>query len=268
MSAAAALVCLVAACCVSAAAAAAVAISPAKSLRQEQSLVRSIAFEQKLLVCNAYPSKSGMSVVKNDHDNLAGGKDTIPFRECRYLPSQLQKQDRLDFSLEEVVDHGTFDVGDLPSSDAVLLLVVEKKASSPMLAFQSYAFPLTSGRKEAQIAVINAVSDLDSTVPKLKMNDHIDTKEAQTVAKRVEQLSFNRVYSVEEGSYDASVADSANMVLSLAGSQNYVLLRTGGNGYNSSLLLFPNTDSQAKATGLAWLKETIQASFMRLFGKK
>jgi len=234
----------------------------------EDSLVEPIRFNQQLLVCNAYPSKSPIAVTGNAHENLAEGNDAIPFRECRYLKGNVEKRDQLDFALQDLEMHGTFEVGDLPSSDAILLLVIEKRPNSPMVSFQSFAFASSSERKEAQIAVINALEG-SSAVPKLTMEDHIEAKEQQTVSKRVEQLSFNRVYSVEEGNYDASVSEGAKQMLKLAKGNNYVVLRTGGNGFDESLLVFPKevpAQSPPKSL-LAWMKDLAHTEFARVFGK-
>merc|ERR1719436_459023 len=76
-----------------------------------------------------------------------------------------------------------------------------------MISFQSFAFPKSAGRREAQLAVIDAFSG-NASMPRLKMEDHVSGKEIKMVAKRTEQLNFNRVYSVEAGEYDASIADS------------------------------------------------------------
>lgn len=185
----------------------------------------------------------------------------MPFKQCRYLQGQVMKNDQLDFGLRDVDLHGTFEVSDLPASDAVLLLVVQRREGSPTMAFQSFAFPAAAGHKEAQIAVINTFAG-NATSPKLKIEDHISNGESQTVSKRVEQLIFNRVYSVNEGDYEASVTDfhrsndtqtntvlenSTKTVLTLARSTNYVVLRTGGEGFEESLVVFPNAVQQPSA---------------------
>ncbi|CAK0905905.1 unnamed protein product [Prorocentrum cordatum] len=77
-------------------------------------------------------------------------------------------------------------------------------------------------------------------------------KEEQTVSK-IEQLNFDRVYSVEEGEYDASVAERRGAegpprrgvarLLKLQKNQNYVVLRTGDDRgqFPESLVVFPQT---------------------------
>jgi len=238
-------------------------------------LVEPIRFNQRLLVCNAYPSKNSISVEKNGHETLAAGDKSIPFRGCQYIPGQLQKSDQLSVAIEDVEMHSTFEVADLPASDAILLLVVEKRAKSPMIAFQSFAFPSGSSRQEATIAVIDAVPGHSSA--KLQMADHIEPSEEheekeQKLPKRTEELVFNRVYSVEEGSYDASVSESKQAkVVTLSSSNNYVLLRTGGAGFDEELVVFPSEAPVAKKSSFAimtWLKAFGQKYVAHLFGKK
>jgi len=205
--------------------------------------------------------------MKNGKDVLAGvDKAEIGYQQCRYIEAQVQKHDRLDFGLRDVEVEGSFQVGDLPATDAVLLLVLEKHASSSTISFQSFAFPKSASHKEAQLAVINAFSG-NSSVPHLKMEDHVSGKEIKTVAKRIEQLSFSRVYSVEAGEYDASIMDTAReggptaerelemrtkRLVNMAQSRNYVLLRTGGGDFQESLVVFPEPDFRSRAQGRAF----------------
>jgi len=231
-----------------------------ESLRpSEEGLVQPFRFDQRLIVCNAYPSASPVLIRKNGHEMLADAKNALSFRACRYIRSRVQPHDKLDMMLRDVEIHGTFEVGTLPASDAVLLLVLEKRDSStPLVSFQSLAFPATDGKKDAQLAVIDAFRG-NATVPHLRMEDHMTGKEEKTVSKRVEQLSFNRVYPIEEGTYDASIAGhSAKKLLKLARSQNYILLRTGEDGhFEESLVLYPEqgpqqSGSRPLASAEAW----------------
>merc|ERR1719382_114201 len=197
------------------------------------------------------------------------GHRPIRFRECRYAPERVQSRDKLDLVVQDADIHGTFEVGELPMTDAILLVVLEKRKESPLVSFQSFAFPVSTDNTDAQLAVIDAFRG-NSSAPRLRMEDHITGKEEQTVSKRIEQLSFNRVYSVEAGTYDASVTDrhrgadsaaeeqlerSTKKVLTLAKNQNYVVLRTGDAGhFAESLMVFPE-DLQSCGRGPAsmWL---------------
>lgn len=198
-----------------------------------------------------------MEVRKNDHENLVDEAHGIPFRECRYVASRLQPHDKMDLAVKNLNIHGTFEVEDLPSSDAVLLLVLERHTGSSLVSFQSFAFPASRNNKEAQLAVIDAfkASGTGSVTVKarLKMEDHIKAKEKQTVSRRVEQLSFNRVYAIEEGTYDASVGDAERHVLKLEKNQNYVVLRTGDAelGAAQSLVVFPDAELKNLGRGMA-----------------
>jgi hypothetical protein len=216
-------------------------------------LVKAFKFDQKLLVCNAYPSKGRMTVRKNTKVLLADEKHAVPFRECRSFSDRVQPGDVLNLALGEEA-HGSFEVGSLPSADVVLLLVLEKRPDSTIVNFQSFAFPPNTGHgKDAQIAVIDAFTGNSST-PRLKMEDHIAGKEAQTVSKRIEQLAFDRVYAIEPGTYDVSILDhtgdtemdtdveqKSRQVVALANNQNYVILRTGdAQAFPASLMAFPD----------------------------
>merc|ERR1719161_2897583 len=112
-------------------------------------------------------------------------------------------KDKLDFVLAETGIEGTFEVGDLPQTDSVLLLVLQKRdEKSPLMAFQSFAFPSNSGSQEAHVAVI------DATAGTSKAHLQIADRPKQGDVKRAEELSFNRVYALEQGAYDVSVLDS------------------------------------------------------------
>lgn len=234
-----------------------------------------VRFKQQLLMCNAYPNDSPITVTRNGRETLAGGNHSLRFQECRYLPGQVQKHDQLDIAVTKLDISSTFEVGELPSNDAVLLLVIGPRPSSSMVGFQSFAFPMARQKQDAQVAVIDAVARQEQGLETshLRMEDHITGKEKQTVSKRVEELNFNRIYSIEEGSYDASITNpsfsrgnssqvsfeqsrSMRKTLRLSGKTNYVVLRTGGGRFQESLVVFPPMSpvvrSGARQWSLAW----------------
>lgn len=238
-------------------------------------LVAPLRVDQKLLVCNAYPSDSPITALLNGQDLLGGGgaKGAIAFKECRYVQSAVQRQDRLDFDLGDAEVQGTFEVGDLPSGDAVLLLVLEKRADSPMLRFQSFAFPSATNRPEAQVAVINTFG----SAPRLQMQDHMVAApaEGKPAQRRSEELNFNRVYSIEQGSYETSILEAAGnatkpapRVVNLAKGTNYVLLRTQSGDAGESLLVFPETPLSAPAAPSSSMGAWFSAVVHKLFGAK
>mmetsp|Transcript_89185 Transcript_89185/g.177309 ORF Transcript_89185/g.177309 Transcript_89185/m.177309 type:complete len:274 (-) Transcript_89185:49-870(-) len=224
----------------------AIVSEPAKGLRAalhpaDDSMVKPIKFDQQFIVCNAYPSHSLVTLTRNGGEALASGQNALRFRECRRFDTPIQAHDKLDLTLSGIEIHGTFEVGALPASDAVLLLVLQRRDHSKLLSFQSFAFPTGAETKEAQLAVVDAYKGNHSSRAHLKVEDHVNNKEAHEVSKRVEELNFNHVYSVEEGAYDASVSDQkAKKLLNLVKSQDYVVLRTGEDGnFPESLVVFP-----------------------------
>eukprot|EP00929_Paragymnodinium_shiwhaense_P111805 TRINITY_DN80089_c0_g1_i1.p1 TRINITY_DN80089_c0_g1~~TRINITY_DN80089_c0_g1_i1.p1 ORF type:complete len:303 (-),score=86.00 TRINITY_DN80089_c0_g1_i1:138-1046(-) len=245
-------------------------------------VIQPMEFDQRLLICNAYPSDSQLIVTKNGYEVLADAEHKLTYGQCRYIASAVAAQDKLDFSLPDREVHGSFEVGKLPASDAVLLLVLEKKSSdSPVVSFKSFAFPTErEAGDEAQLAVIDAFRGNTSTAH-LKMEDHINGKPKATVSKRVEQLSFDRVYAVEEGVYDASVLDRLTTdaaaqataglkhTVKLVKGQNYVMLRTGDDkaGKPQALFVYPEADFQSAAgvqrlSGLALLLAAAAATLV------
>lgn len=206
------------------------------------SLVKPLKFNQRLLLCNAYSSKSAVSVSKNGQSVLEGG---LGFQKCEYAPTSVLAKDKLDFVLADAGIEGTFEVGDLPQTDSVLLLVLQKRdARSPLMAFQSFAFPLNSGRDEAHVAVIDASSE--GVKAHLKISDRPIQPGDKSLT---EELSFNRIYALSQGRYDVSVLAKGKQEkpeeIQLLGRQDYVLLRTGGEEMGAkTLVAFPHDEIQ------------------------
>jgi len=202
------------------------------------SLVKPLKFNQPLLLCNAYPSKSAVQVQGNGKPLL----DSLAFQQCRYTDTNVLPKDKIDFMLTDAGIEGTFEVGELPQTDSVLLLVLQKRDNhSPLMAFQSFAFPSNSASAEAHVAVIDAAASDH------KSHLQIADKPAQGDVRRVEELSFNRVYALEQGSYDVSVldagVDSPKQMVQLLGQRDYVLMRTAGDDLGAkSLVAFPHDE--------------------------
>jgi len=229
-----------------------------------------LSFDQQLLVCNAYPGNFPVTMKHNGKEAPAAERD-INFKQCRHMSSRVHSKDKLDFVFTNSGIQGSFEIGELPDSDAMLLLVIERRdATSPLVAFQSFAFPSHSEGKNAQMAVIDAYKG-NSSSPHLRMEDHINSKERKTISKRVEELNFNRIYAIEEGTYDASINDhlfsngeadratkEAKTTFRLAKKQNYVILRTGDSQFHQSLFVYPEAEkSLSSKMGLS-----LAAAFM------
>jgi len=234
----------------------------------DDGMVEPFKFDQQLIVCNAYPSHSPVTLTRNGAEALASGKAALRFRECRHFNSQLQPHDKLDLMLSGIEIHGTFEIGALPASDAVLLLVLQKRDHSKLLSFQSFAFPAGAETEEAQLAVIDAYKQNHSSMAYLRVEDHITNKENHAVSKRMEELNFNRVYSLDQGVYDASISgQKAKKLLSLVKNQSYVVLRTGEEGnFPEALVVYPEVMRSGgfnrRCTALTMLFVACLAAFM------
>jgi len=222
-------------------------------------VLQPIEFKQNLLVCNAYHSKSPMQVRQNGQ-HIQGQTRGIPFEQCREISTHIRPKDKIDVVFGKSVQ-GSFEIGDLPAADSVLLLVVEKRDThSTLLAFQSFAFPVQADGDTANIAVVDTVRE-NSNLPSLRMEDHLIGKgQSKLLSKRIEQLRFNRVYNVEQGMYDASilehddvtggsgrgrqVAKGSTRTLNLRKNRNYVIFRVSdGKHVRQSLAVYPDLQS-------------------------
>lgn len=205
------------------------------------SLVKPLKFNQPLLLCNAYESKSVVASSRNGQTIVPN----LPFQTCKYADANVLAKDKIDFVMADAGIEGTFEVGDLPQTDSVLLLVLQRRdAKSPLMAFQSFAFPVNGNKDQAHVAVIDATAD------GRKAHLQIGDRPLQGDVHRVEELSFNRVYALEQGAYDISVLEqgqqtSGNQEVELLGAKDYVLMRTSaGDAGTSALVAFPNDPVQ------------------------
>merc|ERR1719321_2091039 len=198
-------------------------------------VVKALHFDRRFLVCNAYPSDSPAKVSKNGA--ALEGASTLGFKQCQYVESNILPKDKVDFEIESAGIQGTFEVSDLPDTDSVLLLVVQKRdAHSSLMSFQSFAFPMNPNSEEAHIAVIDASTNLPSE--HLKITDSPkDPKKGEVQ----EELMFNRIYALDSGVYQVSLG-GLKQGLMLESKKDYVLLRTGDSPDRQALVAFPHSD--------------------------
>lgn len=204
-------------------------------------LVKPLKFNQPLLLCNAYESQSSVAASRNGQTIVP----SLPFQTCKYADVSVLAKDKIDFVMSDAGIEGTFEVGELPQTNSVLLLVLQKRDSkSPLMAFQSFAFPVNSNKDQAHVAVIDATAD------GRKAHLQIGDQPLQGDVHRVEELSFNRVYALEQGNYNVSVLEqgqqaSGNQEVELMGQKDYVLLRTSAmEPGKSTLVAFPRDQVQ------------------------
>lgn len=198
--------------------------------------MKPFSLDQRLVICNAYPNSSPIVAKVDGQEPFADSP--VGYRECRYVGDKgtVKAGDRLSLTLRDADLHGTFEVGALPPTDAELLLVPYKRKGSPMIHFQSFAFPTRADGKDAQLALLDAFAD-PSASPRLHLSDH-----AMDAAKRrTEELAFDRVYSVDSGVYETSVDGTEPKVVNLLKDQNYVFIRVGDGESSEGMMVFPES---------------------------
>merc|ERR1719178_490569 len=110
----------------------------------------------------------------------------MAYKTCREFEPQLHAGDRIDFRFQEA-SAGTFVVGDLPNTDAVLMLVIYRhNTKTTAVAFESHVF---ANLLNAQIAVLDTYKG--SQKASLKIQDSADTK-----SSRSEELRYDSVVAV------------------------------------------------------------------------
>jgi len=216
-----------------------------KGLLAAKGVVKPLKFDRRLLICNAYPSEYATKITKNSA--ALAGAPSLNFKDCQYGSSEVLPKDKIDFELSESGIQGTFEVGELPDSDSVLLLVVQKRdAHSSLMSFQSFAFPINPKSTEAHIAVIDGSTNL----PKANLKIADKPKDAKHKS-REEELIFNRIYALEPGNYDVSVGNTGGVEsLALDSKKDYVLLRTGDAADHQALVAFPHDQPRSGANAL------------------
>lgn len=203
--------------------------------------VKSLAFRQKLRVCNAYPSTSGMMLMKNKEDLTAGS--AMAYKECREFTPELDAGDRLDFKVDET-SAGSFKVNELPSHDAVLLLVIERHDTlSTSVSFESHVF---ASLQNAQLAIIDTYKGAATSTPAIR-----DAEGSKAATERSEKLRYDSVVAVNPGLYEVVLEGQnaevkARSALVALNHESYVVLRTGveaqrGDSFPQEIVVYPRS---------------------------
>lgn len=214
------------------------------------SFVRRVEFEHHLRICNAYPLTEAVEVSVDGKKRLTGDAP-LAYKACRDFTAPLDAGDKLDFKVGETTT-GTFSISSLPSSDAVLLLVVHRHdASSTSVAFDSHVF---TNLGSAQVAVIDTYKGNIVATPR------IQEKAGAKSGNRSEELRYNSVIAVNSGAYNV-VLDDQNGTAKAAGElvalnkESYVLMRTGvqappgQQSFPEELVVFPHSSPELLHSG-------------------
>jgi hypothetical protein len=208
-----------------------------------RSFVKSLSFRHSVRICNAYPSEATMKVIKaasiREADDLTEG-GPLAYKECRDVMADLKEDDRLDFKVGSS-SAGSFKVNELPSHDAVLLLVVHRHDTlSTAVSFESHVF---ASLQNAQVAVLDTYKGMAVGMPRIR-----DAK-GESATMRSEELRYDSVVAVNPGLYEVVLTNDksetiAKSALVAVKHESYVILRTGveaqqGQSYPQDLVVYP-----------------------------
>lgn len=202
--------------------------------------------KHRLRVCNAYPYMTALNVFIGRSTGLH--RITTPamaYKTCREFEEKIEAGDKIDFRFQEA-SAGTFVVGDLPNTDAVLMLVVYRHNSkSTAVAFESHVF---ANLMNAQIAVLDTYKSKDSKSKEFKSEIKIQDLEDATTS-RSESLPLNSVVALNAGKYEIVLAGSdgatkSHTNLTVENRQSCVVIRCGvepeqGRAYAQELMVYP-----------------------------
>jgi hypothetical protein len=191
-------------------------------------------------VCNAYPYEASLDVYRTK-DKLTDSP--MAYKSCKDFQPQLKTGDKLEFKVGDATA-GTFSVSDLPSNDAVLMLIVHRHDQvSTAVSFESHVF---ANLAAAQVAVIDTYKGSDKS--SARITDHNAAKNNT----RSEELRFSSIVAVTPGVYDVELdgtdgAVKAKSQFVALDHESYVVFRTGvesktGASYPQELVVFPKSD--------------------------
>lgn len=215
-------------------------------LSPAHSFVRSLAFKQRLRICNAYPYESALDVFIGQEKLTTA---PLAYKSCGEFRPQLRVDDEINFKVDST-SAGTFTISDLPNNDAVLLMVIYRHSTlSTAVAFESHVF---ANLGSPQIAVLDTYRG--KAQAELRIQDNAQAK----AHMRSELLRFDNVVAVDPGFYDVLLRTAegnatqvkAKSKLVAVPRESYVVIRCGaeaqvGRSYPEDLMVYPSSDPRA-----------------------
>jgi len=226
-----------------------------------EGFVRALEFKHRLRVCNAYPYAAALDVIRGKGEKLTD----VPmhYKTCKDFMAPLKSGDKLEFKVGDA-SAGTFSVSDLPSNDAVLLLVIHRHDTlSTAVSFESHVF---ANLMNAQVAVIDTYKGAAKAIPQIM--DVPDKAKGAAAASRSEELRYDSVVAINPGIYSVELLGSDNKAkaksqLVALNHESYVVIRVGveaqqGPAYPQELLIYPQSDPAAlKSSATAFAKASL-----------
>lgn len=226
-----------------------------------KSFLRNLQFKHKLRICNAYPFGETVDVYQG---SVKLTEKPIKYKSCAEVSSPVKAGDKLQFQIGGM-SAGSFAVSELPSEDAVLVLVIYRHDTvTTAVAFESHVF---ANLLNAQIAVLDTYRGVKRA--SLRVQDG-----ANATTSRSEELRFDSVVSVNQGIYevvltaeDGEVKDKEELVA--LNRECYVVVRCGveaekeEQAYPQELMVFPHSDSKVlQGAAATWRSLPVPALLM------
>lgn len=223
-----------------------------------KSFLRNLQFKHKLRICNAYPFSETVEVYQGSAKLT---EKPIKYKSCAEVSSPVKAGDKLQFQIGGM-SAGSFGVSDLPSEDAVLVLVIYRHDTvTTAVAFESHVF---ANLLNAQIAVLDTYRGVKRAT--LRVQDG-----ANATTSRSEELRFDSVVSVNQGIYevvltgeDGEVKDKEELVA--LNRECYVVVRCGveaekeEQSYPQELMVFPHSDPKVlQGAAVTWRSMPVPA---------
>lgn len=213
---------------------------------KQQSFLKSIEYQHRLRVCNAYPGSEVFRVEKAGQ-NLTKNGASLAYKECQeaHMREPLKAGDRLSF-FADTLPMGSFTIDALPQYDAMLYIVVQRHDErSDAVAFQSHLF---AAARNAQVAV------MDTYVGKAKAALLLANATGEGGASKggiqsYTVMPFGTAFGVADGNYQVILSDGSadskiRSPLQTRQGESYLVLRTGvglaGKGSEMNLMVFPS----------------------------
>jgi len=196
--------------------------------------------QHRLRVCNAYPYMTALNVFIGKESGITKLTESpMNYKTCLEFEKQLHAGDRIDFRFQDA-SAGTFVVGDLPNTDAVLMLVIYRhNTKTTAVAFESHVF---ANLLNAQIAVLDTYKGKSKSSIKIQ-----DAEDATT--SRSEPLAPNSVVALNPGKYEVVLVGSdgapkSRSDLTVNNRESCVVIRCGvepeqGRAYPQELMVYP-----------------------------
>eukprot|EP00933_Yihiella_yeosuensis_P050728 TRINITY_DN4851_c2_g1_i2.p1 TRINITY_DN4851_c2_g1~~TRINITY_DN4851_c2_g1_i2.p1 ORF type:complete len:251 (+),score=72.03 TRINITY_DN4851_c2_g1_i2:90-842(+) len=207
----------------------------------------SLRKKQKFRMCNAYPSEYPITAKLNKEEITTSG--SLAYKKCAEFSLDLKVGDKLDFNVGKTYA-GAFAIDELPSSSAVMLLVIHRHDTmSTAVSFQSHVF---GTMENAQLAVIDTYRG--------KMESQTGVREVVKSSKKAKDLEVlkDAVVALRPGKYEVALMDAktkdpkvSDPLLAVSG-ESYVALRVGieaedknGVAYPEDIVVFPQSSAAA-----------------------